>query len=79
MIGASLNIASWYRNGLAAINRASAMKIDWLVMQEVRVDPRQAKGARGMIGSDLDLWLCFAALPGVPGPPRRGEQREDRR
>eukprot|EP00969_Alexandrium_andersonii_P366634 15468956-Alexandrium_andersonii.AAC.1 len=49
--GGSLNVASWYVRGPAALQRARALCLGWLLLQEVRLDPRQAKGVRTRLGS----------------------------
>eukprot|EP00969_Alexandrium_andersonii_P311889 13781399-Alexandrium_andersonii.AAC.1 len=48
--GGSLNVASWYKHSAAAIAQADRLHLDWLLLQEVRLDARQAAGARNRIG-----------------------------
>eukprot|EP00969_Alexandrium_andersonii_P249806 11040157-Alexandrium_andersonii.AAC.1 len=79
MRGATLNVAAWFANGHAAIERAATLRVDWIVLQELRIDPRQAVGV-GNRFKDSGISVAFAALPSIPKPPVWGKRtRAERR
>eukprot|EP00969_Alexandrium_andersonii_P266790 11790673-Alexandrium_andersonii.AAC.1 len=61
-------------HGDAATDRAKTLGLSWLLVQEVRLGPRQAKGLRARLGQQ-GVSVSFAGLPDIPPPPTRAGPR----
>eukprot|EP00969_Alexandrium_andersonii_P009333 407875-Alexandrium_andersonii.AAC.1 len=69
-------MASWNRHHGSATQAIVHRCLDWCTLQEVRLGPRQACGARARMLQGGCGRVSFASLPAVPAPPTRAGPRK---